>query len=71
MTSSKTLALAVIVSVGCFEPSYAAGTRNVVINSGIDQHATVMNNINQAQQQNNAAISHVQNNIRATQPKVH
>ena len=36
---------------------------------GASQHATVMNNIYQAQQQNNAVINQVQNNIRANQQR--
>ena len=34
---------------------------------GVGQHATVMNNIYQAQQRNNAVINQVQGNIRANQ----
>ena len=36
---------------------------------GIGQHTTVMNNIHQAQQRNNAVIDQVQNNIRANQQR--
>ena len=39
--------------------------------SGVGQHTTVMNNIYQAQQRNNAAISHVRNNIRSSQTKAY
>lgn len=38
---------------------------------GVGQHATVMNNIYQAQQQNNAVIDQVRNNIRANQPRTY
>lgn len=65
-------ALALAATVLAAAASSPAEARNLVRTyGGVDQHNTVMNNIYRAQQQNNAAISHVQNNIRSTQPKVY
>ena len=57
--SSAALVAASIPSRAAYGSPYA----------GVGQHATVMNNIYQTQQRNNAAISHVQNNIRSSQTK--
>ena len=65
----KTLALAAAV-LG-LAVSVAAAGQAVRYTGNVGQHTTVMNNIYQTQQRNNAAISHVQNNIRSTQPKVY
>lgn len=70
MINVRALALATIVLAGA--ASSSAEARNLARTyAGVNQHNTVMNNIYRAQQQNNAAISHVQNNIRSTQPKVY
>lgn len=71
MMNVRTLALATVVLVGAASASSAQTRNNVRTYGGVGQHTTVMNNIYQAQQQNNAAISHVQNNMRSTQPKVY
>ncbi len=71
MVRMTTAALAVAVLVGCVGVSTAVEARTLARYGVYNHRATVMSNIYQAQQQNNAAISHVQNNIRSTQPKVY
>lgn len=61
------IALAALGLAAAAVPSQAAG----VPYSGVGQHQTVMGNIYRAQQRNNAAISHVQNNIRSTQHRAY
>lgn len=60
------IALAALILTAA-APSKAAG----VPYSGVGQHQTVMGNIYRAQRRNNAAISHVQNNIRSTQHRAY
>jgi uncharacterized paraquat-inducible protein A len=71
MINNRFIALAAFVMAGAATLSSAEARNAVRSYGGVGQHATVMNNIYQAQQQNNAAISHVQNNIRSTQPKAY
>ena len=67
-SSAVAAALAAAVLVLASAPSQAAGGLPY---AGVGQHTTVMNNIYHAQQRNNAAISHVQNNIRSSQPRTY
>lgn len=62
------IALAVAAPLVAAGPSRAAGALPL---SGVGQHATVLNDIRQAQRRNNAAIGHVQNDIRSTRPKTY
>ena len=70
MPDRKIVVLAAAVLTAVALPS-AVQARTVVRYGDYNHHATVMNNIARAQQRNDAAISHVQNNIRSTQPKVY
>ena len=70
MTRSGFVGLAAILALaGLAGSAEGASARNRVRAGAVGQHATVMNNIYQAQQQNNAVINQVQNNIRANQPR--
>lgn len=69
MTQARSAALALLLSAAGLAAASATAQAAHAVPPPVGQHATVMNNIYQAQQRNNAAISHVQNNIRSTQPR--
>lgn len=62
------IALAAAASLAAAGPSRAAGA---VPYTGVGQHAAVLNDIRRAERRNDAAIGHVQNNIRSTRPKTY
>ena len=65
MTGIKTAAFALLLSTATLVAA-SPSSEAAVVYGGVGQHATVMGNIRRAQQRDNAAISHVQNNIRST-----
>ena len=68
----RSAAVALLLSTaGLAATSGPSGAADAVPAGVVGQHATAMNNIYRAQQRNNAAISHVQNNIRSTRPKTY
>lgn len=72
MTIARSAAFALLVSAaGLGAAPTASQAANVAPYGGVGQHATVMNNIARARQRNNAAISHVQNSIRAARPRTY
>ena len=54
-----------LTAAGLVAASSATEAATVGPYGGVGQHQAVMNNIYHAQQRNNAAISHVQSNIRS------
>lgn len=70
MTRSAIVGLAAALALaGLAGSAEGAAARTRVRGVAVGQHATVMNNIYQARQQNNAVINQVQNNIRASQQR--
>ncbi len=73
MTGIGRAALAIALSAPALAAAAAAPSRAgaAVAYSGVGQHQTVMNDIYRAQRRNNAAISHVQNDIRSSRTRAY
>ena len=72
INTQRSAAFALLLSAaGLAVAPTASEAANGVPAATVGQHATVMNNIYRSQQRNNAAISHVQSNIRSSQPRTY
>lgn len=72
MIGIRSAALAIATSAaGLAAASTATQAAPAVSYGGVGQHQAVMGNIYRAQQRNNAAISHVQNNIRSSRTRTY